>query len=234
VRSLGILTTTLLAPQALAAGAVGPATALPHELRNAVLIDSIVARINRHPITQSQLEAEARVAMAQHGHVAEAQAPLSQGELQTALDYLIDQMLLEEEAERLQIFPVTDEETRAGQEGLIAQFPSVLAYQEFLERFGIGTETVEESVRRGLRAERYLTDRIRTQIQAGASQEEANAVAKELVAQLRARSDVRVLVQLQAGDHAQTTPGDPSTRADPGRGPLEGAGSRRASELEAR
>ncbi len=163
------------------------------ELEGATLVDSVVARVNRHPITESQLDLEARLALAEHGELATAEGRLTEPQLSSALDYLIDQLLLEDEAERLQVFEIDDDETRKALAQLAARFPSARPLQSFLDRFGIPADMLEASLRRGLRAERYLDSKIRVQVQGGTSTAEAQEAAKELVAQLRARADIRLL-----------------------------------------
>lgn len=174
--------------------AAPPAATLPAELRDATLIDSLVARVDRHPITSSQLELEARLALARHGDLTKAEGPLAGPQLQSSLDYLIDQILLDDEAERLGVFEVTEEEGRAEIQQLARNFPSPETYQEFCARFGLTADFIEGSLRRALRAERYLNDKLRVQAQGGATTDQLQAAARTLVGQLRSRADVRMIV----------------------------------------
>lgn len=171
----------------------GSASSQPTELEGAELIDSIVARVNRHPITRSQLDLEARLALAQHGDVFEASAPLSGSALASALDYLVDQILLDDEANHLQVFDLSEEDLRAEVTKLSGHFPSAQAYQAFLDEFSITPDTVQSTLRRALRAERYLDDKIRVQVQGGSDVYTARALAKEVVNQLRSRADIRII-----------------------------------------
>ena len=191
--AIGILAALGLAAAAESAAKPPAADSLPAELAGATLIDSVVARVNRHPITQSQLDLEARLALAAHGEIATAEGPLTEPQLSSALDYLIDQLLLEDEAERLQVFEIDDAEAHKAQRRLAARFPPSQPLETFLERFGISNDMLESSLRRALRAERYLDSKIRVQVQGGTNPTEAQEVAKELVAQLRARADIRLL-----------------------------------------
>jgi hypothetical protein len=190
-------------------GSKAPAEpSLPAELEGATLIDSIVARVNRHPITQSQLDLEARLALATHGEIGAAESRLNEAQLASALDYLIDQLLLEDEAERLQIFEVDDQQARQAQRQLEARFPPGKTLQAFLDRFGISNDMLDGALQRQLRAERYLDSRIRIQVQGSNSPAEAQAIAKELVAQLRARADIRLLASFkhEPGSVGQVAP----------------------------
>lgn len=184
----------------------GGRAALPPELRGAQLIEAVVARVDRHPITRTQLDVEARLALLLHGDLAAAERPLDGLELQGALDYLIDQILLDDEAEQLGVFEVTEEESRAEVAHLAGRFPSATAYQAFLGRFGLTADLVEHSLRRGLRAERYLDDKIRVQVQGGATPAEAQRVAKDLVSQLRGRADIRLLARFAPAPSAPRPP----------------------------
>ncbi len=197
--AIGILAALALSAPAESARkpAAAAGSSLPSDLEGAVLIDSVVARVNRHPITESQLEIEARLALAEHGELATAQGGLSEAQLASALDYLIDQLLLEDEAERLQIYEIDDQQTRKAFLQLAGRFPPGRPLQSFLDRFGIASDMLDGSLRRGLRAEQYLENKIRVQVQGGTSPTAAQEVAKELVAQLRARADIRLLASFK-------------------------------------
>jgi hypothetical protein len=195
--ALALSSSTQLAGESAGKPTAAASSSLPGELEGAVLIDSVVARVNRHPITQSQLDLEARLAFAEHGELAAAQGTLSEPQLSSALDYLIDQLLLEDEAERLQVFEIDDEEIRKALKQLAARFSPAQPLQAFLDLFGVSSDTLETSLRRGLRAERYLDNKIRVQVQGGTSPTEAQQVAKDLVAQLRARADIRLLASFK-------------------------------------
>ncbi len=190
MRVAGILALPLL-PLLLGA----ETSSVPSELRGASLIDSVVARVDRHPITRSQLDLEARLALARHGEVAKAEGPLGGPQLTTSLDYLIDQMLLAIEAERLGVFEITEQAAQAEQRALVQQFPSPQRYQAFVDRFGLTPDLLEGSLRRALRADRYLSDRLRVQAQAGADPAAIQVAARAIVGQLRSRSDIRILAR---------------------------------------
>jgi len=210
VGAIGILAALALSSpsESAAKPAAAASQSLPAELEGATLVDSVVARVNRHPITQSQLDLEARLALAEHGELGAAEGRLSEPALSSALDYLIDQLLLEDEAERLQVFEIDDDETRKARAQLAARFPPARSLQSFLDRFGISGDMLESSLRRGLRAERYLDSKIRVRVQGGTSPTEAQEVAKELVAQLRGRADIRLLATFRhsAGSVGQGPP----------------------------
>ncbi len=203
------------------------------ELAGATLIDSVAAIVGRRVITLSQLEAEARIALATHGPVEAAEAPLDPAVLGSTLDYVISQDLVEEEASRLGVFPVTAADCELAEERLAARFPTHAAFERFLVRFGIDAERLRASVRRTLRAERYLQHQLGPQAQpsdleiaawqarhpaagpaaqaratarALLSREKYQALTTALVRDLRARADVRILAGFEPAPTAADTP----------------------------
>jgi hypothetical protein len=211
----GVLAAGFLA-LSMIARAEPQAPSLPAELRGAALIDSVVARVDRQTITRSQLEIETRLALGRHGELTKAEGPLAGPQLASSLDYLIDQIVLDDEAARLGVFDVPEDEGRTELQKLVKLFPSPVVYQDFLTRFSLTPDLVESSLRRSLRAERYLADKLRVRAQAGASKDELQADARALVSQLRARADIRVLVHYGEG---QSQPPPEASDAGPEMGP---------------
>jgi hypothetical protein len=216
-------------------------------LVGAKLIDSVVAIVGRRVITLSQLRTEARVALAAHGATATAQGPLSNQVLGSTLDYVINEDLVEEEASRLQVFPVTNAEGQVAEEQLAAGFPSREAFESFLAHFDIDHERLRAILRRGLRASRYLENRLRLQSQASDAEVDAllarsisdatvpqtrplaraylqrqkyQVLAAALVRELRSRADVRILADFGAAiaGGAGTTVAPPTAQALPADG----------------
>jgi hypothetical protein len=203
---------------ALSLVAAGDQPTIPEELRGALLIDSVVARVDRETIARSQLEVETRLALAAHGDLSHAQGPLSDRQLQAALEYLIDELLVSHEAERLGVFEVSDEEQRLEVKRLMQRFSSPQAAQVFFDRFGLTQDIIEMSLGRELRADRFLRDRAKTQ--GATTPEEIQAASRLLVNQLRSRADIRTLVHFS--DHlVPAAPADagaalePAARASP-------------------
>ncbi|MHB1844154.1 MAG: SurA N-terminal domain-containing protein [Deltaproteobacteria bacterium] len=214
-------------------------------LSGAELVDAVVAVVGRRIITLSQLRTETRLALAEHGAVDAADGPLGDGLLASTLDLVIGEDLVEEEASRLQVFEVPAGATRGAVAALTARFPSEEAYRAFLERNAIHAETVQSILRRGLRAQRYLENRLRLELAAQGNSPRAappvsagdraasdgegyfqrkriELLASGLLTDLRARAHVRILLDLR---HAGTAPLDGLGQPDPASGPsrLEGA-----------
>jgi hypothetical protein len=196
----------LAAATAANKSASGAPAAPPAELKGATLIDSSVALVDDHVVTLSQLDQEARLAFVAHGAMDDATGPLDAAKRRAALDYLINQMLLDDEAARLQIFEVSDQESAEQERALRARFPSPAAFRAFLARFDITPEVLDQSVRRRLRAERYLADRLQ-QIDGTPSAESRKDLAiqvQTLLAGVRARHEVRLLTDFAAEASAST------------------------------
>jgi hypothetical protein len=195
-------------------------------LAGARLIDSVVALVGRRVITLSQLRTEARVALADHAALEAAQGTLQSAVLGSTLEYIISEDLVEEEASRLQVFPVTLAECQIAEEGLAARFPTRDAFESFLSHFDIDHERLRAILQRKLRASRYLENRLRIQSQptdvevdallasgtedptvprerslakAYLQRQKYQILATALVQELRARADVRILSSFGTG-----------------------------------
>ena len=199
-------------------------------LKGAELLDSIAAIVGRRIVTLSQLRTEARLALALHASVEAAQGPLSQGLLSSTLDYVVNEDLVEEEASRLQVFPISPDEIDQAERALAGRFPSPAEYERFLARFQIRHERVRTILRRGLRSARYLANRLLLQSQPSEAEvseflshaprggrslataylqrQRYQSLVAALVQELRARSNVRILADF--GDTAPSAAGAPS------------------------
>jgi hypothetical protein len=187
-----------------------PPTAVASLLDGATLIDSTVAIVDRRVITLSLLDQEARLAFVEHGAIDDTTAPLDAAKRRAALSYLTNQILLENEAARLQVFEVSDQESADQQKALQSRFPSPAAFKAFLERFDISPDALDQSVRRRLRAERYLADRLRLVDSSTKpdAHKEVSSQVETILQEIRARHDVRVLTDFVA---ESASPGVPSS-----------------------
>jgi hypothetical protein len=180
-------------------------------LAGAQLIDGVVAVVGKQVVTLSQLRKDARVSLANHGEVAAAFQPLDDQALGGALDYLINQELVAGEARRLEVFEVSQAEIDAEQRSLEHRFHWPETLNAFLTRFSISEEELQAMLRRGLRARHYIDHRLRLQLQPDAGKVIAGPTIEELaaslVSELRARSNVRILMDFRAPQHA--TSGNP-------------------------
>jgi hypothetical protein len=83
-------------------------------------------------------------------------------DLQEALDRLIDQRLISEEAGRLPTITPRDEQVAAAIADLVKRFPSQTAFQERIARVGLTNEQLREIISERLEIENYLDFRFRS------------------------------------------------------------------------
>jgi len=174
-------------------------------------------------ITLTRLKEEARIALVSRGATQAASAPLDADTLRATLEWLVDQTLLGDEVARLQVFEVTPGELEAELRRFRERFADPGAYVAFLARLDLEEDDVAAVLRRMLRVQQYVQsritggsgvgeeealawitanpDRVRG-LEPAAAQREARLALEEeraarqvkaLVADLRARSDVRMV-----------------------------------------
>jgi hypothetical protein len=83
-------------------------------------------------------------------------------DLQRALNLLIDQRLIEEEAGKLPAITAKDEDVTKAANALIARFPSQQGLQDRMQRVGLTNEQFREIVRERVEIENYLDFRFRS------------------------------------------------------------------------
>ncbi len=191
---------------------------------------AVVATRGREAIvvTRSKVAEEGRIALVSRGGIEAASAPLDGLVLRASLDWYVDQILLHEEAVRLQVFEVDREAAVAELARFKAEFPTPGAFKAFLFQIDATEEDLTTTLRRSLRVRRYLESRLgrlrpaqrevaawyqahasdyggRTlaeatdEIAARLAASRADAETKALLADLRNRADIRILVDLGAG-----------------------------------
>jgi hypothetical protein len=173
-------------------------------------------------ITLTDVEEEARIALVSRGALLAAAQPLDGPALRAGLEWLVDQLLLNEEASRLQVFAIERAEGLAELARFRARFVRPADYQAFLARCDLSEPELEAVLRRMLRVSRYLESRVSQAAhvadgdvtawleknEAGSRDREAARVhlakermeeeAKALVRDLRSRAQVRVFEDLAA------------------------------------
>jgi hypothetical protein len=173
-------------------------------------------------ITLTRLKEEARIALVARGAVSAASAPLDADTLRATLEWLIDQTLLGDEVARLQVFEVDPRDVEAELQRFRARFPAG-AYPAFLARLDLDEEDLAAVLQRMLRVQQYVQSRITggggigekeaqawieanpervRGLEASAAQRDARIAIEEeraarqvkaLVADLRDRSEVRLV-----------------------------------------
>jgi hypothetical protein len=197
------------------------------------LADEVVAVVRNPPsapprvITLTKLEEEARIALVSRGATAAATGPLDRAALRAALEWLLDQTLVADEAARLRVDEVARDEVVAELDRFRARFPSRAEYGRFLAHSELGEEELVATLARMVRVQRYVQSRVGRSARVGEDEvdrwlaargaggapsaarqaaraqlveEKAGAQVRELLAELRGRAEIRVVGHLRAGE----------------------------------
>jgi hypothetical protein len=232
----------LVLAQALALAASGP----PASDRVVEEIAAVVRNPSSAPprvVTLTKLTEEARVALVSRGATAAATGPLDREALRAALEWLIDQMLVADEAARLRIGEVPREDvldelrkfravfagsaqyarflstSELTEEELLVSLARMMQVQRYVEsRVGRAARVGDDEVDRWLRdrGSRAVAGRVREAARAQLAEEKARAQVRDLLAELRGRAEIRIM--------------DAYRKAVPGRGQPDEAGPARAGE----
>jgi hypothetical protein len=223
---------------AVAGGVLSPSSGLPAEPftgdvgvpPGGQVVDEVVAVVrtrggDARVITLTKVAEEGRIALVSRGGIEAAFARLDGAVLRASLDWYVDQLLLLDEAVRLQVFEVDAAAALAEMARFKGAFPSPRDFKAFLFQIDATEEEVLATLRRSLRVRRYLESRlgrlratpaevqawyaahqsevggrplaeVADEITARLSAARADAETKALLADLRARADIRVLVDL--------------------------------------
>jgi len=230
----------LVAAVALAAGS-GPDPAAPaggQEVERVVAVVRARSSGAPHVITLTRLESETRVALVARGAVLAAEGPLDGAALRAGLQALVDELLLVDEAARLQVFEVDAAERSSELARFAARFPSRADFQEFLRRCDLVEEEVASALARAQRARRYVESRVaragqisdaevaawleqhatalgtrdREAARAQAAQERMAEEGRTLLREVRARAEVRLLGDLPENSIAPGPARTPAVR----------------------
>lgn len=173
------------------------------------------------PLTLTRLDEEARVALVGQGATQAAFAPLDAAARRAALRWLLDQWLVAEEANRLKVDEVPREEVIQALQAFRQRFTDEASYRRFLATCELPEEELQSILARGLRVQRFLDVRLgrgarvsedevsrwlagqgsvaptpeeRDAARSRLSSERAQGQVKQILADLRSRADIRVLM----------------------------------------
>jgi hypothetical protein len=136
------------------------APAAPLVVERVVALVRPPASAEARVVTLTRVEEEVRIALVSRGASLAATQPLDPSALRAGLEWLIDQMLLDEEAARLQVFEIEQPEIRAELARFEARFERVGDYRAFLDRYDISEEELASVLKRTLRVRRYVESRL--------------------------------------------------------------------------
>ena len=125
-----------------------------------VPLDEVVAIVDTRLILRSELEVEASLLRAKQQGGDSLSRPIDGQALAGALSFLIDQLVLYQEAQRLQVFELSEKETTDGVKKL-RQTLGAKPYDAFVAAYDVDEKTIEDIVQRDLRVQRYLEGRFR-------------------------------------------------------------------------
>ena len=181
------------------------------------LVDEVVAVVETHSITLSELAAETRVRLVNAQGPAAASAALDRKLLAASLRKTIEERVVLAEVERLKLFDLERSEIEALVARFRARFANEAEYEGFLRTVELTEDEVGAVLARELRVARYLDNRLqlaaqlrdselaeaaqgrklsqseRELLRARLSQEKYQRLLTELLADLRKRATVRVL-----------------------------------------
>lgn len=207
---------------------LAPVAARSADAPGPVLLDEVVAVVEARPITRSELEVEALLVRAFESGAQTLREPVEPALLARTLDRLIDELVVWDEADRLQVFRLTPAEVSAAQVALETRLDGP-AFQRFLAEHELDDRSLAALIERQLRVARYLDQRFRLasrpreaevrpyfdahradfgdqpfeavadDVRARLQRERMAALSRSFVADVRKRASVRILRRFGAG-----------------------------------
>jgi len=186
------------------------------------LLDEVVAVVDAHSITLSELAAETRIRLALAQGAAAATARLDRRILAASLRKTVEERVVLSEIERLKLFDLERAAVDAQFARLRARFPAAGEYEAFTRSIELTEEEIASVLARELRVARYLDNRLKLAAQLRDSeleeavrgrklgagernliaerlgQEKYQRLLQELLATLRERTTVRILDPLDS------------------------------------
>jgi hypothetical protein len=130
------------------------------------MLDRIVATVDRHAITRSDVEQEARFTRLAEGSAGEVTI---QDEV-AALDRLVDQDLISDQVAVFGVVPVSKNELDARLAEIRKQIPAAESdsgWQRLLQENGLSQEDVERRVKQEIQTLRFIDLRFRSEVRVG-------------------------------------------------------------------
>ena len=166
---------------------------------------------------------EARIALVSRGATEAATGPLDRAALRAALEWLVDQMLVADEAAKLRLDDIDRDALAAEVRRFRGRFPTPVAYDRFLAETELSEDELAAALARTMRVERYVQSRVGRSARVGddevdrwladrgapgagapareaarsqLSEDRAKAQVREILTELRGRADIRIVGQL--------------------------------------
>ena len=187
------------------------------------LLDEVVAVVDAHSVTLSEVAAETRVRLVESQGPSAANLPLDRPMLAASLRRTIEERIVLSELQRLKLFDLEPAEIDGLLAHLRARFASRADYDAFARSIELTDEEIGAILARELRVARYLDNRLklaaevrdsefaeatkrktlseaeRKRLREQLAQDKYQRLLRELLADLRRRASVRVLDSLDGG-----------------------------------
>lgn len=128
------------------------------------LAESVALVVGERVVTRSELEVEARLVLVASGGVNAAFAELDAQTIASVQAYLVNQLLILQEVERLGVFEVDADEASRELALLRQRFPSRQSFEIFLQSQDVTFDRVRATLERNLRVKRYLDTRVKMSV----------------------------------------------------------------------
>ncbi len=184
------------------------------------LIDEVVAVVDAHSVTLSELAAETRIRLVEQQGPQMASAQLDRALLAASLRRLVQERVVLSEVERLKLFDLDHAEVEGAVARLRSRFPTPGAWEAFTRRLELTDEEIGAILARELRVARYLDNRLklaaqlrdgeleeawkaqgrsgdREELRQRLSREKYERLLTELLADLRRKANVRIVDPLE-------------------------------------
>jgi len=127
-----------------------------------VAVDQIIAVVDGEAITESELRQESRIALALRQGEAAAFTELDEKVLGAFRDYVVNQMVVSVHVRRLGSVELSQKKIDRAIQKFKAKFRSPSSYDAFKRRFDIGEDKIRTVLRRELRNQIFVQDRLRS------------------------------------------------------------------------
>ena len=174
------------------------------------LVDEVVAVVDAHTITLSELQAETRVRLVEAQGPVAAALPLDRPLLAASLRKTIDERIILAEIERLKLYDLDRAEVDSLLSRVRNRFANEAEWEAFTRKIELTDEEIAKILARELRVARYLENRLKLSAQIHDSdlpegpgrerlaQEKYQRMLADLLDDLRKRVTVRVLDPLDS------------------------------------
>jgi len=162
-----------------------------------VAVDQIIAVVGGEVITESELRQESRIALALRQGEAAALTALDEEVLVAFRDYVVNQMVVSVHVRRLGTIELSRKKIDRAIQKFKAKFRSPSAYDAFKRRFDIGEAKIRSTLRRELRNQLFVKQRLRSrqlsQRLGGESTTWSEEAMNTLLAEMKQTVEIRYL-----------------------------------------